>query len=113
MQVVEVELDPGETVIGEGLFLATLQSTGTVYLQSLPFSRLVDTASSNTRRPPTAAARVRVRCSAVWAICSTGTINLRPHLTTKRKSLGCYIADGALVRRGGVHLTLRAKLRAL
>ena len=42
MQVVEVELAPGETVIGEGLFLATLQCTGTVYLQSLPFSRLAD-----------------------------------------------------------------------
>ena len=42
MQVVEVELAPGETVIGEGLFLATLQGTGTVYLQSLPFSRLAD-----------------------------------------------------------------------
>ena len=27
---------------GEGLFLATLKGTGTVYLQSLPFSRLAD-----------------------------------------------------------------------
>ncbi len=27
---------------GEGLFFATLQGTGTVYLQSLPFSRLAD-----------------------------------------------------------------------
>lgn len=27
---------------GEGLFLATLQGTGTVYMQSLPFSRLAD-----------------------------------------------------------------------
>jgi uncharacterized protein (AIM24 family) len=27
---------------GEGLFLATLQGTGTVYLQSLPFSRLAN-----------------------------------------------------------------------
>ncbi len=27
---------------GEGMFLATLQGTGTVYLQSLPFSRLAD-----------------------------------------------------------------------
>ncbi|MCF8414301.1 MAG: TIGR00266 family protein, partial [Melioribacteraceae bacterium] len=27
---------------GEGLFLATLQGTGTVYIQSLPFSRLAD-----------------------------------------------------------------------
>ena len=27
---------------GEGLFLATLQGTGIVYLQSLPFSRLAD-----------------------------------------------------------------------
>jgi uncharacterized protein (TIGR00266 family) len=27
---------------GEGLFLATLQGTGTVFLQSLPFSRLAD-----------------------------------------------------------------------
>lgn len=27
---------------GEGLFLATLRGTGTVYLQSLPFSRLAN-----------------------------------------------------------------------
>jgi uncharacterized protein (AIM24 family) len=27
---------------GEGLFLVTLRGTGTVYLQSLPFSRLAD-----------------------------------------------------------------------
>jgi uncharacterized protein (AIM24 family) len=27
---------------GEGLFLATLQGQGTVYLQSLPFSRMAD-----------------------------------------------------------------------
>jgi uncharacterized protein (AIM24 family) len=27
---------------GEGLFLATLQGTGTVWLQSLPFSRLAE-----------------------------------------------------------------------
>jgi uncharacterized protein (AIM24 family) len=27
---------------GEGLFLATLRGHGTVYLQSLPFSRLAD-----------------------------------------------------------------------
>ena len=27
---------------GEGLFLATLEGPGTVYLQSLPFSRLAD-----------------------------------------------------------------------
>ena len=27
---------------GEGLFLATLKGHGTVYLQSLPFSRLAD-----------------------------------------------------------------------
>jgi hypothetical protein len=27
---------------GEGLFLATVKGTGTVYLQSLPFSRMAD-----------------------------------------------------------------------
>ena len=27
---------------GEGIFLATLRGTGTVWLQSLPFSRLAD-----------------------------------------------------------------------
>ncbi len=32
---------------GEGLFLATLQGTGTVYLQSLPFSRLADRILQN------------------------------------------------------------------
>ncbi len=32
---------------GEGLFLATLRGTGTVYLQSLPFSRLADRILQN------------------------------------------------------------------
>ncbi len=32
---------------GEGLFLATLKGTGTVYLQSLPFSRLADRILQN------------------------------------------------------------------
>jgi len=32
---------------GEGLFLATLKGTGTVYLQSLPFSRLADRILKN------------------------------------------------------------------
>ena len=32
---------------GEGLFLATLKGTGTVYLQSLPFSRLADRVISS------------------------------------------------------------------
>ncbi|MCI4627161.1 MAG: TIGR00266 family protein [Candidatus Magnetoovum sp. WYHC-5] len=32
---------------GEGLFLATLQGTGTIYLQSLPFSRLADRILQN------------------------------------------------------------------
>lgn len=32
---------------GEGLFLATLEGTGTVYLQSLPFSRLADRIIAN------------------------------------------------------------------
>ncbi len=32
---------------GEGLFLATLRGSGTVYLQSLPFSRLADRIISN------------------------------------------------------------------
>ena len=34
---------------GEGLFLATLQGTGTVYLQSLPFSRLANRVLQATR----------------------------------------------------------------
>jgi uncharacterized protein (TIGR00266 family) len=34
---------------GEGLFLATLQGTGTVWLQSLPFSRLADRVLRNAR----------------------------------------------------------------
>lgn len=34
---------------GEGLFLATLQGPGTVYLQSLPFSRLADRIISASR----------------------------------------------------------------
>ncbi len=33
---------------GEGLFLATLQGTGTVLLQSLPFSRLAERVLQNT-----------------------------------------------------------------
>ncbi|MBO3698157.1 TIGR00266 family protein [Roseivirga sp. E12] len=36
---------------GEGLFLATLRGTGTVYLQSLPFSRLVDRIISQIPKP--------------------------------------------------------------
>ncbi len=32
---------------GEGLFLATLKGTGTIYLQSLPFSRLADRILAN------------------------------------------------------------------
>ena len=35
---------------GEGLFLATLSGTGTVYLQSMPFSKLVDKISA--KLPP-------------------------------------------------------------
>jgi len=53
-QFVEIELDPSESAIaeagnlksqsfgGEGLFLATLQGSGRVWLQSLPFARLAD-----------------------------------------------------------------------
>jgi uncharacterized protein (TIGR00266 family) len=33
---------------GEGLFLATLQGTGTVWLQSLPFSRMADRVMANS-----------------------------------------------------------------
>jgi len=36
---------------GEGLFLATLSGTGTVYLQSMPFSRLVDKISAKLPPP--------------------------------------------------------------
>ncbi len=32
---------------GEGLFLATLEAAGTVYLQTLPFARLVDRIAVN------------------------------------------------------------------
>ncbi|HHJ12955.1 MAG TPA: AIM24 family protein, partial [Gammaproteobacteria bacterium] len=32
---------------GEGLFLATLRGTGTVWIQSLPFSRLTDRVIEN------------------------------------------------------------------
>jgi len=35
---------------GEGMFLATLRGTGTVYLQSLPFSRLADRILRNAPR---------------------------------------------------------------
>jgi len=35
---------------GEGLFLATLQGTGTVYLQSLPFSRMADRVLAHAPR---------------------------------------------------------------
>lgn len=36
---------------GEGLFMATLSGTGTVYLQSLPFSRLVDRIIQQIPKP--------------------------------------------------------------
>lgn len=32
---------------GEGLFLATLQGHGTVWMQSLPFSRMADRIQAN------------------------------------------------------------------
>ncbi len=35
---------------GEGLFLATLQGYGTVWLQSLPFARLADRILANAAR---------------------------------------------------------------
>jgi hypothetical protein len=35
---------------GEGLFLATLRGTGTVFLQSLPFSRMADRILANAPR---------------------------------------------------------------
>ena len=35
---------------GEGMFLATLHGTGTIYLQSLPFSRMADRIISNAPR---------------------------------------------------------------
>ena len=35
---------------GEGLFLATLQGRGTVYLQSLPFSRMADRVLAHAPR---------------------------------------------------------------
>jgi uncharacterized protein (AIM24 family) len=41
----DVQMAPGLKTMffgGEGLFLATLQGTGTVWLQSLPFSRMAD-----------------------------------------------------------------------
>lgn len=41
----DVQMAPGLKTMffgGEGMFLATLQGTGTVWLQSLPFSRLAD-----------------------------------------------------------------------
>jgi uncharacterized protein (AIM24 family) len=34
---------------GEGLFLATLQGTGRIWLQSLPFSRLADRVLQNAK----------------------------------------------------------------
>jgi uncharacterized protein (TIGR00266 family) len=37
---------------GEGLFFATLRGPGTVYLQSLPFSRLADRINAASRRGP-------------------------------------------------------------
>ncbi len=40
---------------GEGLFLATLRGTGTVYLQSLPFSRLADRVIARIPRTATGA----------------------------------------------------------
>jgi uncharacterized protein (TIGR00266 family) len=36
---------------GEGLFLATLQGTGTVWIQSMPFSRLAERVLAHTRHP--------------------------------------------------------------
>ncbi|MCC6636122.1 MAG: AIM24 family protein, partial [Ignavibacteriaceae bacterium] len=38
---------------GEGLFLATIRGTGTVYIQSLPFSRLADKIIARVPKPST------------------------------------------------------------
>ena len=38
---------------GEGIFLATLRGTGTVYIQSLPFSRLADKIIARVPKPST------------------------------------------------------------
>ena len=38
---------------GEGIFLATLKGTGTVYIQSLPFSRLADKIIARVPKPST------------------------------------------------------------
>jgi uncharacterized protein (AIM24 family) len=47
---------------GEGLFLATLQGTGRVWVQSLPFSRLADRILENA---PTAGGRSTGEGSAI------------------------------------------------
>ena len=56
---------------GEGLFLATLSGHGTVWLQSLPFSRLADRILAHA---PSAGgnAKGKGRCSAEWGGCWTG-----------------------------------------
>ena len=60
---------------GEGLFLATLRGTGTVLLQSLPFSRLADRI---IKHAPSAgvSAREKDRSSAAWVTSSTATASL-------------------------------------
>jgi uncharacterized protein (TIGR00266 family) len=60
---------------GEGLFLATLRGPGTVYLQSLPFSRLADRIMRAARPGE---ARARDRCWAGSATCS-GIAECRSH----------------------------------
>ena len=97
---------------GEGFFLATLQGTGTVYLQSLPFSRLADRILEHA---PAASGSSEggARCSVVWATCSAGTTagtttsNLRPYPITMHKSPICSIAGGAFVHGVEVRLTFR------
>ena len=49
----------------EGLFLATLQGKGTVWLQSLPFSRMADRILLAAHKWA-AMTRARVQCRAVW-----------------------------------------------
>jgi len=59
---------------GEGMFLATLRGTGTVYLQSLPFPDL-PIASSSTHPQRVASGRAKALYSVDSATCWMGTID--------------------------------------
>jgi hypothetical protein len=55
------------------MFLPTLRGHGTIYLQSLPFSRMADRILAHAPSPPAAPPRAKAPSSADSAACLMAT----------------------------------------